>query len=123
MIVSMPRRRGRSMGDTIDDNIGGDDVQFSDRDTLAPTPSWATSASSAGPVAPAASTNSDTGWTGVASQLLTGVVRGLLPGSSAPKPTNVLAAPSSSSISPVVIVGGVAAVGLVAFLLLRRRAA
>lgn len=123
MIVSMPRRRGRSMGDTIDDVIGGDDVQFSDRNTLSPTPSWATSASSAPPVAPPAGTNGDTGWSGVASQLLTGVVRGLLPGST-PRPAAIVPAKAAaSSISPAVIVGGVAVVGVVAFVLLRRRAA
>jgi hypothetical protein len=130
MLVSMGRRRG--FGDAIDDDLAGPDSALvastnkteSSGITLTDsllTPAWASGASSAPPINAANSTPASSSWADVGKQLVAGITSGLF------RPTTPLYKPSTlgatSGISTGAIVAGVAALGVVGFLIMRRREA
>lgn len=128
MLVSLGRRRG--LGDDLDSLFDPGsylNTQFDLADSNSAgltTPTW-TSSSTAAPPLSAAQTSqgnnsSSWSWGDLAKNFVQGVVQGV----TKPTPQTSMLMPSSSSgISTGVIVAGVAALGLVGFLVMRRQSA
>ncbi len=119
------------MGDAVDDVLAGTDadglmsapaISSSSSDSALAVPSWGTSSTSAPPIN-VSQGNASTAWGNFASTFASGLLKSFVPGL-APKPAAVshVGAPSSGP-STALIVGGVAGVGVLAYLLLRRRSA
>lgn len=122
MLVSLGRRRG--LGDDLEDSLAGPDSnalqsappQLVDFQLRQPT--WASSSTSAAPVAAAGSNNpSSWSWGDLAKNLVQGVVQGVTRPTAIAQPS--MLSSSTGGVSTGVIVAGVAALALVGFLVLR----
>lgn len=125
MIVAIKRGRGRGrgLGDDIEDALAGKDSDglLSNPVPVATdgllTPTWASSSTSAAPVAVSqGNTPSAWSWSGFATSLVQGVTKGL----TMPKtPTTLL--PASSGVSTGLVLAGVGGLVVVGLLLMRKR--
>lgn len=121
----------RGMGDAVEDYLAGDsnpslsyrppDLSPLAANSLAPAPSWATSSSAEPPASTLRDTSGGSGflWNDLAKTVTGTVLQTLLGKPSLPTPAPTYSS-SSSGISPVLVVGGLAAVGVVGYLLMRR---
>ena len=129
MIVAIPKRHGRGMGDAVDDILAGadsDPLQSKPAITSALSndqlmvPAFAASSSASPPISTGASAGNNSSawsWSDIGRTFVAGLTQGLLK-PLAPTPVK----PVSSGIStPVLVAGGLAVVGL-AVILLRRSA-
>lgn len=122
MLVSLGRRRG--LGDDLEDALAGPDSNALQTappqivDFQLKQPTWVSSSTSAAPVATTGSNDpSSWSWGDLAKNLVQGVVQGVTRPTTLARPSALTS--STGGLSTGVIVAGLAALGLVGFLVLR----